>query len=154
VVFAILLVATHPGEFRQPILAADGPKFICRAEDRRVVQAPEVDANLILDMRKNRRAAGWAEATVAEAADVACDRHGGFGKDRRGVELGSVVLAAVHEVADPDTVGLAGGSEAQCPAEATTGHAVHVSPPAWREPRQGQPDPWASCSPDCRNHSG
>jgi hypothetical protein len=82
-------------EFGQPALAAHRPQLIGWAEGVRRVEGPKVDADLIVEMGIDRRAAGGAEKAALLIAGLARHGDGGFGEDGRAVKQRAVVLAAV-----------------------------------------------------------
>lgn len=124
--FAIALVTMRQRKRRQPGFAAHGPQFVGGLEPVGGVEGAEVEFDFVAAAAEHRRAAVRAEVAVAVVAGVAFDADRVGGEDRRGVEQGAVVFAAVQAVAQADPVGPAGGDDADLAAQAAGGGSVHA----------------------------
>jgi len=109
-------------QWRKPRLTTNSPVLIGRTELGRLVQSSEVNLDLVIILREDRRSALLTKVSTFVGARFPIDGDRILGKNRRSEEQCAVVLSAIKAVTKSDAIGVARRCEAHVSTQATARH--------------------------------
>lgn len=138
-------VSSRERKWRQPGLAAGGPKLIGRHQLVGSIQRAEIHFDLVRSATEDGRSTARAEVTPPIVSGLAIDRHGLLGKNRGRVKERAMMLAAIEAVAEADPVWSPRCHKPDTAAQATAGESVHAAPPPRSACRIGRNEAHLRC---------